>query len=219
MPKVPSMEEIVSSIYDGVKNAWDNHYRFSLRKYWLWAAPECYITSHIFDALGELFKDFGHSLILEESIANVLENSNGIYPGKYPSELKPEYRSDIAIYWNNETIRGIIEVKLLRSRSHDLKGISKDVRRICEFLKLKDKVEKSENRRFTGQFGILVVYTDEHDNRKSAREKVENRLSKVESLVSDKVNKNGLSFKKVRGIFEVPEVRSAWGVTIFLIKH
>ncbi len=216
MPKVPSIEEIMNTIYKGVKEAWDKHYKFS-NGYWLWAAPECYITSHVFNALGELFKDFGHSLILEENMTNVLENSNGIYPGKYPSELKPEYRSDIAIYWNNGTIRGIVEIKLLRSPS--LGGAAKDLKRICEFLKLKDKTEKSRNKKFTGQFGILVVYTDNHDNHKSAREKVEERLSKVELLASEKANKNNLFLKKLRKIHEVPEDESAWGVTICLIKH
>jgi len=211
MPRV-SMEKIVEAVLKGVEDAWKNYYKFSGGE-WLWTAPEYYVTSYIFDSLGKQKL----MVSLEEKMIDIIQCSNGICPGKPPKELSYSCRSDISVWWANGTLRGVIEVKILRSG--DLTAISKDLRRICKLLKRKEK-----NEDFTIQFGLLVAYTDAYDDKnKSAKEKIKDRFdnvkTRIKTHISERCDDCQLIAKFKEKIKYVSDDDSAWGVIISLIKR
>jgi len=201
------MERIMDAALKGVKRAWNDYYRFS-GGVWLWAAPEYYVTANIFNSLGRL----GLLVSLEEKLKDIIQCSNSTCPGRYPKELSFGYKSDISIWWADGTLRGIVEVKLLRFGNST--AISKDLERICKLLELKRK-----NGNSTIQFGLLVAYTDAHDGDFIlAKEKIEEQLDNVEKLISERCNEYDLTAKFEKEIKVVPSEDSAWGVIVSLIK-
>ncbi|ADU97157.1 hypothetical protein [Thermovibrio ammonificans] len=201
-----SMETIVDVALRGVAVAWKKYYEITGE--WLWAAPEYYLTSKIFESLGKA----GVWVTLEEDMNNNIAYSNSCRPGRYPKRLTQNKRSDLSIWWKDGTLRGIVEVKVLRSSNY--KPLEKDVHRICDLLNLK--------RDSTVQFGMIVAYTDRCSGRtKSSKERVEEVIGNVEKLI-DKVAGTKLSnpsFIKDSLIKTVRDEDSSWGALACIIKR
>ena len=193
MPKV-SMERIVEATLKGVFAAWKKHYEINR-------------GSKIFESLGRE----GLWVSLEEPMRNIIDYSNSRRPGRYPQRLSGKKKSDISVWWADGTLRGIVEVKVLRNA--DISLVRKDVDRICELLRLKDDS--------TVQFGILTAYADRYDEEGTSRKQVIEVLDRVDALVREVAEEklDSPSFISKFIVKTVREDRSSWGAISCLIKR
>ncbi|WP_456341632.1 hypothetical protein [Thermovibrio sp.] len=201
-----SMETIVDATLKGVATAWKKYYEITGE--WLRTAPEYYLTSKIFESLGKA----DVWVTLEENMDNNITYSNSCRPGRYPRRLTRNKKCDLSIWWKNGTLRGIIEVKVLRNSNYE--PLKKDVHRICDLLKLREDS--------TVQFGMVVVYTDRCSGKtKSSRERVEEIIDNVEKFIQEtaKAKLGNPSFIKNSIIKTVRDEDSSWGAVACIIKR
>ena len=206
MGRTVSMDRLLNSILKGIEKAWKIYYQLS--EGWLGSAPEYYITSKIFEALGKE----GLWVSLEEPMKNNISYSNSCRPGKYPKELSGIKRSDISIWWADGTLRGVVEVKNLRN-AVNYNTIEKDVSRICKLLTLKDDSFM--------QFGIVAVYIEKCNGNIPSREAVEESLINVEEFIKDTAKEflENPSFKVEKQVRTVKNEGASWGALAHLIKQ
>lgn len=201
MPKV-SLQKIMEGAISGVKKAWKDYYNFSGGD-WLWAAPEYYLTSKIFDSLGKLV-----TVGLEYDVKGTLDDSGGKRPGRFPKSLNSKGKFDIVIWWDSGYPRGALEVKKLFNSYDEIKI---DLEELVSML----NHARSDS---TIQFGGCVIYTDAEDNAKQrSRDSVENGLNRVKELYREAAKENGFSFYCDDYIKEVEEEKSTWGVVCCLL--
>lgn len=136
--------------------------------WWLWTAPEYFITSCIAQTLNAL--EGPGFITLEHGASHALESAGGKGRGRLPRDFRENGKVDILLWWGRDEPRAVIEVKNQVSTQNAYEA---DINRIKAFLN-----------RNTGnsslQFGILSFYQSASDGaRKSADEKIKDRITSI----------------------------------------
>ena len=167
MPKQISTTNIIEALLDGYTHA-QQEYESMSGGYWLWQAPEYYITTIISQKLHQL--DGAKYITLEHGSKNTLEEAGAIGKGKLPSNITERGRVDILLWWGNATPRAIIEVK---NQFFSNEQLEKDIKRLKASLLRK-------NGSSSLQFGIFSLYQSAADgDRKTAQQKIADRINKT----------------------------------------
>ncbi len=167
MPKQISTTNIIEALLDGYTHA-QQEYESMSGGYWLWQAPEYYITTIISQKLHQL--DGAKYITLEHGSKNTLEEAGAIGKGKLPSNITERGRVDILLWWGNATPRAIIEVK---NQFFSNEQLEKDIKRLKASLLRK-------NGSSSLQFGIFSFYQSAADgDRKTAQQKIADRINKT----------------------------------------
>ena len=170
MPKQISTSNIIEALLDGYTHA-QHEYESMSGGYWLWQAPEYYITTIISQKFHQL--DGAKYITLEHGSKNTLEEAGAIGKGRLPSNISERGRVDILLWWGNATPRAIIEVK---NQYFSKEQCEKDIKRLKASLLRK-------NGSSSLQFGMFSFYQSAADGvRKSAQQKVTDKINKIYNI-------------------------------------
>ncbi len=140
MSRAIPLEKIINISLQGMKNAFNNYYKWSGGD-WLGYAPESYIQSEIARALSEE----SPFVTLEDTVRDIQINSGSERRGNQ-SRGNSSGRVDIIVWWKDGGPRILMEVK----KSWGYNVINSDAKRLRELL----------HRGGTLQRGLIMVYTD-----------------------------------------------------------
>jgi hypothetical protein len=161
----------IKNIVDGVLSAYESaqkEYESMSGGWWLWQAPEYFITTHIAHKLQKL--DGAKYITLEHGSTNALSVAGAKGRGRLSKHVREKGKVDILLWWGSDTPRAIIEVK---NQIYSKEQYEKDINRIKAFL-------KRNNGASSLQFGIFSFYESAEDGkRKSAKDKVSARISGI----------------------------------------
>ena len=166
MAPVP-MGKIVAKTLEGIARA-QHDYKTLSGGYWLWMAPEYFVTS----CIAREIRTVGchtYYLTLESGVRDTTY-AGGRRSGKPPSALRLNGKFDIVLWWGNDHPRAVIEVK---KQVHGFSAIRSDVARVCTIL--------SQPRPPSSfQCGLVVFYASKY---------LEGRPNEVESWLNDRLER------------------------------
>lgn len=167
MPKQISTSNIIEALLDGYTHA-QHEYESMSGGYWLWQAPEYFITTIISQKLHQL--DGAKYITLEHGAKNTLEDAGAIGRGRLPSNITERGRVDILLWAGDSTAKAIIEVK---NQIYAKEQYDKDIKRLKALLLRK-------NGSSSLKFGMFSFYQSAADGeRKSAEQKVTDRIQGI----------------------------------------
>ena len=147
MDKPITHNKIIEACLDGIEESFHTYKKWSGGE-WLWNAPEYFITVKIAEKISNINK---RQLITLEDNLEYLLNIAGAYKKTSISlDIRLNGRSDIVLWWEDETPRAITEVK---NSVFGITKIAKDIRRIKSVLNQEKKYSKI-------QFGIIALGLD-----------------------------------------------------------
>ncbi len=172
-----SKESIINAVLSGYVLAQKKYEKMS-DGYWLWEAPEYFVTTLIAEKLWNL--EGSKYITLEHDATDILEEAGAKGRGKVSNAIRKDGRVDILLWWASKKPRVIIEVK----NKHSMVQYSKDIKRIKAFLERKSDESSL-------QFGVFSFYESAtEDNKKDAKQKIIDRIDKVrkktEKILGDK---------------------------------
>jgi hypothetical protein len=173
--------------------------------YWLWEGPEYLITIHVAENIAKL--SGSKYITLEHSSAQTVEDAGAKGRGCLPRDIREHGKVDILVWWANDTPRAIIEIK---NQIYSKEQYIKDIKRIKEFINRNTILS-------TIQFGIFAFYDSAYDGkRKSAKDKIQSKLKKIEKSVKEIV---GINFRVELKTFKIHQIEeNAWIAACVLIR-
>jgi len=203
MSNAISIDKVIESTLNGIDESMNLYQEWSGGE-WLWNAPEYLITVKIAENIANI--QGSKYITLEDNVDYILDVANAKGQGRIPEEIRKNGRSDIVLWWADETPRAVIEVKNSVFR---LGKISGDIDRIQEILKRK----KANN---TLQFGLIAFYIDNNYKSGNAQIKIEEKIKKIHNEM--KKQYPDLSCKLFYRIQESNDEYNAWSSVVFLLK-
>lgn len=205
MPRQIPIDTVISAVLNGYVLA-QQQYDYMTGGWWLWKAPEYFITSCIAQSLHAM--EGPKYITLEHGSKSALEDAGAKRKGKLAKDLRASGKVDILFWWGSELPRAIIEVK---NQVYATVQYEKDIKRIKAFLKC-----NTDESSF--QFGIFSFYQSASDgSRKPAQQKVKDR---VESIFNRTIAILGEDYKASLYTTEMRQdgIDSAWQAGVVLIK-
>lgn len=206
MPRQIPILSITKAILNGFTEAQQTYEQMS-GGYWLWQAPEYFITSII--AKNILNIDGAKYITLEHGSSSAIENAGAKGPGRLPKDIREKGKVDILLWWGDQTPRAIIEVK---NQIYSKDQYEKDIKRIKSFL-ARNSSESSL------QFGVFAFYESAFSSKnKTATEKIDDRIS---NIFNNSKSILGLDFEKKLITTDIYEelADNAWRAACILIKQ
>jgi hypothetical protein len=162
-----SMPTIINAILQGFVEAQQSYEDMS-GGFWLWNAPEYFITSTVAKNIYAI--DGGKYLTLEHGSTDAIKDAGAKGRGRLPKDIREKGRVDVLLWWANSTPRAIIEIK---NQIYSKDQYEKDIKRIKSFLG-RNSVDSSL------QFGVFAFYESAFNGvRKTAKEKIEGRIDRI----------------------------------------
>jgi len=161
------MGKIVTKTLEGIARA-QHDYKTLSGGYWLWMAPEHFVTS----CIAREIRNVGchtYYLTLESGVRDTTY-AGGRRSGRSPSALRLNGKFDIVLWWGNNHPRAVIEVT---KQVTGFSTIRSDVARICTVLSQPPPPS-------TFQCGLVVFYASKY---------LEGRPNDVESRLKDRLEK------------------------------
>lgn len=199
--------EIINACLNGVISSHKQY--FDMSGYWLWSAPEYFITTIIAQNLFGI--DGKKYVTLENNALDGLYDSNALGKGKLHRDIRSNGRFDLLFWWGYDQPRAVIEVK---NRVTNKTQYEADIKRIKGVLN-----RKSEES--TIEFGSFVFYTETLDtkgNDKSSLKKIDIRIETIESNVADILG-DQFQFETIKEPFYCPDEKAAWAAVCIVIKR
>lgn len=192
--------DVVGRTIKGIQKAHRDYYELSGGN-WLWQAPEYLSTTYIFREIARI-TNRPFFITLEKNVRETIEDAGGLKPGRPRKLLRLDGRYDIVLWWGNGTPRAVIEVK---SQVSGFSGISDDVERLCATLN-------------GGGNGIrcgLIAYhgSFERGDRKTARERLKDRLASIANGAKDIARNDGVKCERFSGRVN-KEDEGAWATEV-----
>ena len=209
-PSVNFMDVVVNRSLAGISEA-QKHYDYWTGGYSLWQAPEYMLTTYIARHISAIDVSPFY-LTLENNVEDGINEAGGLGRGKLREDLRPGGRFDILIWWGNGTPRAILEVK---NRVIGFSNIQDDVSRICATL----------SRSNTIRCGFIAYYSSHskpNSKRKSAKDRVIERVDEVASKAKVFTNQKGRKFNRYPAEVNVNVVgngRYAWTAEVLKISR
>ena len=167
MPKQIAIPEIINATLEGFSKA-QEIYKDMSGGFWLWQAPEYFITTSVANKIHEL--PGNKYLTLEYGSSTTIQDAGAKGKGKLPKDIREKGRVDILLWWARGNPRAIIEIK---NQIYSKCQYEKDIKRIKSLLK-----HNSHNSSL--QFGIFAFYaSDFSGSRKTAIEKTQDSIYRV----------------------------------------
>lgn len=167
MSRQTPIKEIVEAVLKGYENA-QSEYENMSGGWWLWRAPEHFITTIIAAQLHNLNRQ--NHITLEHGSTDTLRAAGAKSRGRLSKNVREKGKVDILYWWGNDTPRAVIEVK---NQIYSKEQYTKDINRIGAFL-------ARNNGTSSLQFGIFSFHESAADGKnKSAKDKVSSRISGV----------------------------------------
>lgn len=161
------INDIVNSVLEGYEFA-QKEYEEMSGGWWLWQAPEYFITSAIASKINRL--NGAKYITLEHGSTDALRNAGAKGRGRLPKDVREKGKVDILLWWVNDSPRAIIEVK---NQIYAKDQYIKDINRIKAFL-------VRNNGGSSLQFGIFSFYESAADGkRKPASDKISDRIQGI----------------------------------------
>ena len=161
------MPTIINAILKGFVDAQKSYENMS-GGFWLWNAPEYFITSTVAQSIYAI--DAGKYLTLEHGSTDAIKDAGAKGRGRLPKDIREKGRVDVLLWWANSTPRAIIEIK---NQIYSKDQYEKDIKRIKSFLG-----RNSDDSSL--QFGVFAFYESAFSGeRKTAKEKIEGRINKI----------------------------------------
>jgi hypothetical protein len=161
-----------------------------LTNYWLWHAPEYYITTTVANELGKL----GYSVYIDASY-NKLKNEIGKGRGK--PLARATQRPDISVFAKSESnLNAIIEIK----KAWNSDGIVKDSEKIRSYQKTKNKAKSA----------YILVYSEAQASKKFGMDQAE--------VIERRFDKwaNAIAARKVWSVHNTaPKETWEWGFCLY----
>ena len=176
------MDKIIKKTLLGISKAHKDYKSWSHGS-WLWVAPEYMTTTHIAKEIAKSIKNTQY-LTLEARVRESIEKAGGLGPGQPRKKLRLNGRFDILIRWKNKKPRAIIEVKKQPRKFSDIED---DIQRIICVLNL----EKT-----TFRCGLLAYYTSSHQESKSAKEFIKERVKGIKDETHKLIKKEGMKLRQ-----------------------
>lgn len=172
MSKAIPKKTIVDAAINGIISAQKDYYVWA--DFWLWQAPEYFLTVKIAESLAEL--EGRKYITLENSVKGALSDASAVGAGRKHSKLRHTGRYDILLWWGMGTPRAPIEVKNQVTR---YETISEDIERIKNTLR-----QKSGDNDF--EFGLMAFY--------SSTSQAKTLKTKLEDIETETLQALGKSF-------------------------
>jgi len=202
MPRQIALSRLVKATLDGIKHAETAHEKWS-DGWTLSHTAEHVLYGFIANSIMNL--PGKKSVEIEPRCRDIIRESCGNRKGRLPRAIRPDGHIDMVVCWGSGKPRAVIEIK------HNLYNYTgqceNDVARIARILLMPET---------TLQFGLFVFYCSERDgSRKTARQKLTDRFSRIESRVSADWGKNF----RVSGEQKVTEYDdSAWAASLVVMQ-
>ena len=205
MPRQIPISSITTSILNGFVEA-QKTYELMSGGFWLWQAPEYFITStvakNIFNLEGSKF------ITLEHGSSNAIENAGAKGRGRLSRDIREKGKIDILLWWANDTPRAIIELK---NQIYSKGQYDKDIKRIKSFLERK-------NSKSTLQFGVFAFYESASTGaQKTAKEKIKARISNIYTNAQSILGTNYQTSLITTDLYE-ELTDNAWQAACILVK-
>ena len=204
MPKQVSINKIIDSIIQGFITAHQSYEEMS-GGFWLWNAPEYFITSTVAQNISAL--SGAKFITLENGSSSAIKDAGARGRGKLPKDIREKGKVDILLWWAGDTPRAVIEIK---NQIYSKNQYEKDIKRIKSFLNL--NTAKSSL-----QFGVFAFYESASTgSRKTAEEKVNDRISNIYKNTKEILGQTFYTNLLTSDISI--ETEDAWQVACILVK-
>ncbi len=206
MPRQIAIPTIIDAILDGFIEAQRSYEKWS-GGFWLWQAPEYFITSTVAKCISEL--DGAKYITLENGSTTALVDAGAKGKGRLPGDIREKGKVDILLWWGKNTPRAIIELK---NQIYSTGQYEKDIKRIGKFLKI-------NSHKSSIQFGVFAFYESATTGCfKTATEKVNDRIKNVLKKCKFFLGSDYIATLHVTELCEELE-NNAWKAACILIKH
>ena len=146
-------------------------------------------------------------MTVEHGATSILKDAGAKGRGLLPRKIREKGKVDILLWWGECTPRAVIEIK---NKIFYKEQYQKDIERIIGFL---DRNSQESSL----QFGIFAFYLSEtNDEKKTATEKIEERIKKIYQNSKAIIGEN---FNITKKTSDNVVDDSAWAATCLIIKH
>ncbi|WP_027360760.1 hypothetical protein [Desulforegula conservatrix] len=200
-----SKSEIVSACQSGIVSAHQQYLNMS--EYWLWSAPEYFITSAIAQSLMSV--NGNKYVTLENKAYDALYDANALGKGKLHSDIRSNGRFDILLWWAKGQPRAVIEVK---NRVTNITQYEADIKRIKTVLNRKSIDSSIE-------FGLFSFFTLAQDSTTTTgTETLQSRFKTIKININEILG-NEFSADLVSHIEYCNQEKASWAAATILIER
>jgi len=198
---------IISAAIKGICNAQRDYEKWSGGS-WLWEAPEYFAGTYVAQEIARVAKQRSWFLTMEHSTKKALDDAGAKGKGRLHGKIRPNGRSDLLLWWGNDTPRAPIEIKC---QVTNFKKIQADIERI-------DKIIHRKESDTSLKFGMAVLYTSSKAKTgQLAKEKVGDYIAAIVRGVKGNVSSETQTLVK-QSTIRVDE-DSAWAAWAIVLKR